>query len=111
MRELIEDGLFLAEGHYGDAVDFALQHAPRTHGKHLGIAIGGADKNLVATGDGDFFEALDQLREERVGDGFDNDAEEAAAARNQRTRMGVGQIVELLDRLPDSFAEALADQR
>ena len=111
VRELIEHRLFFAEGHDGDAVDFALQHAARACGQHGGVAVGGADENLIAARDGDLFKALDQLREEWIGDVFDDDAENAAAAGDQRAGMGVGQIVELLDGLPDALVEAFADQR
>jgi hypothetical protein len=47
------------------------------------VAVGGADQNLVAVGHGDLFKALDQLREEGVGDVFDDDAENAAAAETR----------------------------
>ncbi len=87
------------------------KHAARAGGQHGGIAVGGADENLVAVRDGDLFEALDQFGEEGIGDVFDDDAEEAAAAGDQRARVGVGKVVELLDGLPDAFGEALADQR
>ncbi len=111
VHELIEHGFFFAEGHHGHAVDLALQHAARAGGQDGGIAVGGADQNLVAARDGDLFEALDQLGEEGIGDVFDDDAEQAAAAGDQGARVGVGQVVELLDGLPDAFAEAVADQR
>ena len=110
VHELIEHRLFFAEGHDGDAFDLALQHAADAGGEHGRVAVGGADQNLVAVGDGDLFEALDELREEGVGDVFNDDAEEAAAAGDEGARVGVGEVVELLDGLPDALAEAFADQ-
>ena len=96
---------------HGDAVNLALQHAADTAAEHDRVAVGGADENLISVGDGDLFEALDQLGEEGIGDVLNDDAENAAAPGDERAGMGVGKIVELLDCLPDAFAEALADQR
>ena len=108
-RELIEHGLFFAEGEHRDAFHFALEHAAHAGGEHGGIAVGRADQNLVAVGDGDLFEALDQFREERIGDVFNDDAEKAAAAGDQGARVGVGKVVQLLDRLPNALGELFAD--
>ena len=58
--------------------------------------------------DGNLFEALDEFGEEWVGDVFNDDAEEAAAAGDKGARVGVGEVVELLDRLPDALGELLA---
>jgi hypothetical protein len=58
-------------------------------------------------GHGDLFKVLDQFREEWIGDVFDNDAENAAAAGDQAACMGVGEVVELLDGLPDALGEPL----
>ena len=96
---------------HGHALDLALQHAADAGGEHGGIAVGGTDQDLVAVGDGDLFKALDQLREEGVGDVFNDDAEEAAAAGDQGARVGVGEVVELLDGLPNALGEPFADQR
>jgi len=111
VRELIEHWLFLAEGHDGNAIDLALEHAASACGQYGGIAIGGANENLIAVRDGDLFEALDQFGEEWIGNVLDDDAENAAAARDERPSMGVRKIVELLDCLPDTLAETFADQR
>ena len=111
LHELVEHGFLFAEGHHGDSVDLALQHAARACGQHRGIAVGGAHQNFVAARHRDLFEALDQLGEEGIGDVFDDDAEQAAAAGDQGARVGVGQVVELLDGLPDTLAETVADQR
>jgi hypothetical protein len=78
--ELVEQGLFEAEGHDGDAFDFALQHAADAVRHALGIVVGGADQNLVAVFDGDVFKALNEFRKEGVGDFRDQQAEELAAA-------------------------------
>ncbi len=86
--ELIEHRFFFAEGHDGDAFDLALEHAANAGGQHGRIAVGGADQNLVAVGHGDLFEALDQFGEERIGDVFNDDAEEAAAAGDQACARG-----------------------
>ena len=94
VHELVEHRLLFAEGHHGHAVDFALQHAAHACGQHRRIAVGGADQNLVAVRHRDFFEALDQLGEEGIGDVFDNDAEQAAAAGDQGARVGVGKVVQ-----------------
>ncbi len=76
-----------------------------------GSLFDGTDQDLVAVRDGNLFKALDQLREKGVGDVFDDDAEDAAAARNQAARMGVGEVIELLDGLPDPLGQPLAHCR
>ncbi len=78
--ELVEDGFLFAEGEHGHAFDFALQHAAHAGGEDCGVAVRGADKNFIAMRDGDLFKALDELGEERIGDVFNDDAEQAAAA-------------------------------
>jgi hypothetical protein len=109
-RKLIEDRLFTAEGQDGDALDFALQHAAYAAGELAGgVDVGGTDQNFIAVGDGDLFEAGDEFREEGVGDVFDDDAEDAAAPGDQAARVGVGEVVQLLDGLPDALGELLAD--
>ncbi len=45
--ELIEQRLFDAEGHDGDAFDLALEHAANAVSHPLGVVIGGADEDLV----------------------------------------------------------------
>ena len=62
-------------------------------------------------GDGDLFEALNEFGKEGVGDVFNDDAEEAAAAGDERAGMGVWEVVQLLDGLPDALGEAFADER
>ena len=111
VHELVEHGFLFAEGHHGDAVDLALQHAADASGQHRRVAVGGADQNLVAVSDGDLFKALDQLGEKRIGDVLDDDPEQAAAAGDQGARVGVGKVIELLDGLPDALGETFADQR
>jgi len=108
--ELVERRFFFSEGHHGDAIDFALKHAARTSGEHLRTVVRGADENLVAAGDGDLFEALDQIGEEGIGDVLNDDAEEATAAGNQRSSVGIGKVIQLLDCAPDALAEAFANQ-
>jgi len=107
--ELVEYRLFFTEGEDSDSVNFALQHAAYAVGQDGGIAVGGTDQNFVAVGYGDFFEALDQLREEGVCDVFNDDAKKAAAAGDQGASVRVGEVVELLDGLPDALGQFLAD--
>jgi hypothetical protein len=75
MHQLIEHRLFLAEGHHGHAFHLALQHAAHAGGEHGRVAVRRADQNLVSVRHGDLFKALDQLREEGVGNVFNNDAQ------------------------------------
>ena len=110
VHQLVQDRLFLAEGHHRHAFHLALQHAADAGGQNRGVAVRGTDQNLVSVGHRDLFKALDQLREEGVGDVFNNDAENAAAARDQGARMGVGKVIQLLDGLPDALGQPVADQ-
>src|SRR5579859_3624375 len=109
-RELIEHRLFTAEGEHGDALHFALQHASYAVGQLVGFAVGGADQDLVAASDGDFFEAGNELREEGIGNVFNNDPKNTAPPRYQAPRMGVGEVIELFDGLPDALRQFLADR-
>ena len=93
VHQLVQHRLFLAEGEHGNALDLALQHAADTAGEHGRVTVRAADQDLVSVGDGDLFKALDQFGKEGVGDVFDDDAEEAAAAGDQGARMGVGEVV------------------
>ena len=58
----------------------------------------------------DFFKALDELGEERICNIFDDDAQDAAAARDQASGMGIGKVLELIDGLPHALAEPFADR-
>ena len=100
IHQLVKDALFFAESHDGDAVDFALDHATHATGKNSGIAVGRADQDLVAVSDGDLLEALDEFWKEWIGNVFDDDPEQAAAARDQGAGVGIGKIIELFNGLP-----------
>src|SRR5579862_1465765 len=95
--KLVENRLFLAEGEHGHAFDLALNHAAHAGGQHRGIAVRGTDENLVAMRHRDLFKALDQFGKERVGDVFDNNPQDSAAAGDQASRVSVGEVVQLLD--------------
>ena len=60
--------------------------------------------------DGDLFELLDELGEEGVGDLGDDEAEEPALAGDERTGLGVGKVVEFVDRFPDARGECGIDR-
>ena len=75
----------------------------------VGVAVRGTDQNLVAVGNRDLLEALDQLREEGVGNVLDDDAEQAAAAGDQGARVGIGEVVQLPDGLPNALGKPFAD--
>ncbi len=111
MGKLVEDRLFFAEGQHGHAFNLALKHAAHAGGEDGGIAVGGADQDFIAVGHGDLFKALDELGEEGIGDVFDDDAEDAAAPGDQAARMGVGEVLELIDGLPDPLGQTFADCR
>jgi hypothetical protein len=66
----------------------------------LGFVVGGADKDLVAVGDGDVFKSLDEFGEEGVGDFGDDEAEELTATGDEGAGLDVGEVVEFVDHLP-----------
>ena len=109
--QLIEHRLLRAETQYGHALHLALQHASDAGGENSRVSIGGTDQDLVAVSHCDLFKALDQLGEEWVGNVFDNDAENAAAAGDQAACMSIGKVVQLLNSLPDALGKAVADCR
>ena len=99
--ELFEDGIFDAEGHDGDAIDVALDHAAQAV-LELGVVVGGTNEELVAVADGGGLEALDEFGEEGVGDVRDEEAEEARAAGDEGAGLGVGVVVEIAYGLADA---------
>lgn len=96
---------FNAEGHYGDAVNVALKHAADEGLGALRLVAGGADEDFVALGDGEVFELLDQFGEKRVGDLGDDEAEHVAASGDECAGLGVGDVADLFNGLPDTFGE------
>ncbi len=105
LGEAIEEELFDAEGHDGDAVDLALEHASGADLHGACLVVGGADEDLVSACDGDLFELLDELGKEGVGDLGDDEAEELAFAGDEGACLGIGKVVELADGLPDACCE------
>jgi len=103
--EAIEEEVFDAEGHDGDAVDLALEHAAGAEFHGLGLVIGRANENLVAARDGDLFELLDEFGEEGVGDFGDDEAEQPAFAGDEGAGLGVGKVVEIGNGFPDAGGE------
>lgn len=110
MQKLVEDGVFNAKGHHGDAVDVALNHAAEAV-LEFGVVVGGADKKLIAAIDGGSLEALDELGEEGIGDVGDKESEEAAFAGDERAGLGVRKVVEVADGLMDAGGELRVDGR
>jgi hypothetical protein len=105
MHQLVQHRLFLAEGEHGHAVHLALQHAAHATGQHDRVAVRAADQNFISVGDRDLFKALDQLGEEGVGNVFNDDAQQAAVAGNKGARMGIGKIIQLVNRLPNALLQ------
>src|ERR1035437_3878511 len=110
VHKLVGDRLFFAEGHYGNALNFTLEHAADAGGKNLWVAVGGTYQDFVSVSHSDLFEILNEVREEGIADVFNDDAEEAAAAGDERARMSVWEVIQLLDGLPDTLGKTLADQ-
>ena len=101
----IEEEIFDAKGHDGDAVDFAFEHAAGAEFHGLGFVVGGADEDFVAVGYGDLLELLDEFGEEGVCNFGDDEAEEFAFAGDEGAGLGVGEVVEVGDGLPDACRE------
>jgi len=107
--EAIEEKILDAEGHDGDAVYLALEHAAGAEFHGLGLVVGGANEDFVAAGDGDLLELLDEFGEEGIGDFRDDEAEQAAFARDEGPGLGVGEIVEISNGFPDAGCEDRVD--
>jgi hypothetical protein len=103
--EAIENELLDAEGHNGDAIYLALQHAAGAELHCFGLIVGGADEDLVSARDGDLLELLDQFGEEGIGDFGDDEAEQTALAGDEGAGLGVGEVIELGDGLPDASGQ------
>src|ERR1039458_8694202 len=59
LNQLLDQILFNAEGHDGDAVDVALEHAADERLGAFRLIAGGTDEDFVPLGDGEVFELLD----------------------------------------------------
>ena len=107
----VEEEIIDAEGHDGHAVYISFQHSAGAEFHRLGLVVCGTDEDLVSVGDGDLFELLDEFGEERIGNLRDDEAEQFAFAGDERSGLGVGEIVELGDGLPDTCSEDGIDCR
>ncbi len=99
-RELFQQWLFNAEGHYRDTLDFALQHAANAKRHAFGIIVGRAHQDFVTVSNGNILESLDQLGEEWIGNFRNDEAKEPASARDQGARLGIRKIVKFADGIP-----------
>jgi len=100
--EAVEEKVLDAEGHDGDTVDLALEHAPRAEFHGLALVVGRADEDFVTARDGDVFEFLDEFWEEGVSDFRDDETEQAAFAGDEGAGLGVGKVVEIGNSFPDA---------
>jgi len=107
--QLLQQRLLNAEGHHGHALGLALHHAADAALHALGVVVGGADQDLIALLDGHVLKALNQLREEGVGDLRDDQPQKAAAPADQGAGLCVRQVVERLDGLPDALSHLGVD--
>ena len=105
LNELLDQFLFDAEGHDGDTVDTALQHAADERLGAGGFVVRGADEDLVALLDGEILKLLHEFGEKWIGDLRDHEAEEAAAAGDERTRLGIGYVAHFLDGAPHALRQ------
>ncbi len=105
LDELLDQFLFDAEGHDGDAVDTALQHAADERLGAGGFVVCGADEDLVALLDGEILELLHQFGEKWIGDLRDHEAEDAAAAGDERAGLGIGHVAHFLDGAPHALRQ------
>ena len=78
-------------------------------GHALSVVAGVRDQNLEAVAQSNFLKALYQLREKRVRDVGNDQAELMAAAGNQGAGVGVRVIAEFADYAPDFFGGVGAD--
>ena len=107
--EFLDQFFFDAEGHDGDAVDAALEHAADERlGAHR-IVVRGADEDFVALRDGEILKLLDQLREKWICDLRNDEAEHAAAAGDECASLCVGNVADFLDGVPDALSEFWID--
>ena len=109
LGELVEQGFFDAEGHDGDAIHLALEHTTDAVRHAFGVVVGGTDQDLVAMFNGDIFKALDELGEEGIGDLGDDEAEDPATSGDEGAGLSVGEVVELVDDVPDSLGDLRID--
>jgi len=98
--EAVEEEVFDAESHNGDAVDLTLEHASGAELHGLGLVVGRADEDFVAARDGNLLELLDQFGEEGVGDFGNDEAEQPASAGDEGTGLGVRKVIELGNGFP-----------
>src|SRR3977135_3034619 len=87
--QILEQQIFHAESHDGNAVHAPLDHAT-DGGLHASRVVhGGGEKYFVVVLNRDGLENLHDLREKRVGDIGNDQAEDATASGDQRPRLSV----------------------
>ena len=100
--QVLEQQLLHAEGHYRHPVDAAFNHAPDRTRHQPGVVDRGGQEDLVSMFDGNFFECLNDLREEWIGDFGDDQAEDSASSGDQRPCLGIWIVAQLIDHFPDA---------
>ncbi len=83
--------------HDGNAVHLALDHSAHASAHAFRVVVRVGDDDLVTATDGGKLKALYQLREKRVDDIRDDQAEHLAAPGNQGSRLRIGIVAKLAD--------------
>jgi hypothetical protein len=103
--QVFEQEIFHAEGHDGNAIHAAFNHAPHRGLDTFGIVPGRGQKNFVLVLNGNTLENLHDFREKGIGDFGNDKAKNAAPPRNQCSSLSIRIITKLLDYLPNALGK------
>ena len=103
-RELVEQRRVELGHHQRHALDAAFDEAPHVVREAARIVVGVRENHLVALLVGGGFDPLDELREERIGDVGDHQADQVAAAGGQAAGVRARIVVVAADGLEHALA-------
>src|ERR1700683_5254637 len=98
--KVLDQHFFHPKGQDRHTIDASFDHAPDRRLHSLRVMHRRGKKDLIVIFDREVLEGLYNLREERISDFRDDQAENAAPSRHQSPSLGVGEIAELVDDLP-----------
>ena len=98
--KVLQQGFFHAEGEDRHPIHPAFDHAAHRRFHPFWIMHGRGQKDFVVVLDGEILEGLNDLREKWIGNFGNDQPQDAAPARNQSSRLGVGEVAEFVHHLP-----------
>lgn len=100
--QIVEKFLFHTERDDGNTFDAPFDHAAHGESHALGVVNRGCGQDLVIVLDGNVFKALNDFRKKGIGNFRNDETENPAAPRNERSGLRIGIVAEFFDNLPNA---------